>query len=599
MLPGLLIVLSALLVAAGATFFMAASVLPYEWVRLRLDRFAADGSADAYTRAVHLAIVARLRYVGVGAIALGIVVHAARRSFAAAIGRLWVASGDLSHDVGQRARRLWSEEPDYLLALAAIVSTGIGIRLWLLNWPIRHDEAYTYLTYVRHPLVLGLTKYDTPNNHLFHTLLAHVSYAIFGNEPWSVRLPAFSAGVLILPAAYVAIRALYGDAAALIGTAITTTSMAAIEISTNARGYSIVTLFFMLLVCLAAYLRETNNVAAWFLLGAFGALGLYTIPTMLYALAAVVAWLLLSVWVRDIRVPPRQFVIALTWSTLAAGVAAGILYAPILVRTDVHTVLASPIVSIKVRSLSWPAFVDGNTRMGVDAWRRWMSDLPLWCSAVWLAGVVAALAFHRRVSRTRVPLVAGVVLGCVPILLFQRVAPPSRAWVFLFPVVAGMGAAGVLYLLARCAPSRWANGREWRLLVVGSALALTVIGALSVGARSRHYTYNLSDFPGAERAVVFLAPQLRPGDKVVVLGLSLSPFLYYCDLHGLPYLTYVYDYLLEGWAPLRGANRIFVVVNERKHTLEDVLTESRLAGTGTPIEIAAFDASRVYLMTHQ
>ena len=124
-------------------------------------------------------------------------------------------------------------------------------------------------------------------------------------------------------------------------------------------------------------------------------------------------------------------------------------------------------------------------------------------------------------------------------------------------------------------------------LTIGLALLLTAGGALSLPARSRAYTYNLPEFPSAEQAVTIIAPRLAPGDKVLVLGMSLTPFLYYARRHGLPYLSYVYDYVLEGWAPLRSSKRIFVVVIDPRQTVADVLTEAHLADAPAPVEIAS------------
>ena len=74
------------------------------------------------------------------------------------------------------------------------------------------------------------------------------------------------------------IRMLHGRDAALLATALVATSMAGIEISTNARGYSIVTLLFLVLLCLGGYLRRTDSAVGSALFGGHGALTLYTIP---------------------------------------------------------------------------------------------------------------------------------------------------------------------------------------------------------------------------------------------------------------------------------------------------------------------------------
>jgi len=598
--------LSILLGAVGAGLLAATSLVPHAWVREWLDRFASDGSADAYTTAVHAAIAGRLRYPALGFLLLGALVYALRGRLVVAGRALAASASGLGRDSLRSARALWAEaSPGHRVALLGIVSAGVGMRLWLLpGWPIRYDEAFTFLNYARDPLILGLTRYDMPNNHLFHTFLVHVAYRLFGDAPWALRVPTFVAGVLVMPATYLAARVLYGRDPALLASALVATSMAAIETSTYARGYSTVTLLFLTLLCLGHYLRRTDRAAGWALFAGLGAVMLYTVPTGLYALAAVAAWLLLEAWAGDVTAAPRRFVRRLLAAVAATAALTATLYAPILVRTDLVTLLATnPIVRVKVRPVPFPAFLAGNADKAVDAWGRWASDRDAWLQVLWLAGLAAAVVFHRRVGRHRVPFGAGVLLGCGSILLVQRVVPPSRVWVFLLPVVAGMGAAGGLHVL-RGALSR--RGRpEWIPgLAVGLALLLAAGAVLTLPARNRAYAYNRPEFPGAEQAVAAIAPRLVPGDTIVVLGMSLTPFLYYAHRQGLPHLRYVYDYVLEGWEPLGRAKRVFVVVNEqapdrRGTTLAHVLADARLTDAPAPVEVAVIEAGHVYLLSRE
>ena len=115
---------------------------------------------------------------------------------------------------------------------------------------MRVDEAATYLFYVRKPPLYGLVSYTLPNNHVFHTLLVSVSTFVFGNHPWAIRMPAFLAGVAMIPLAFAAGRRIHGDAAGLITAAFVASSSVLIEYSTNARGYTIVAAIFLGLLAL-------------------------------------------------------------------------------------------------------------------------------------------------------------------------------------------------------------------------------------------------------------------------------------------------------------------------------------------------------------
>jgi hypothetical protein len=249
-----------------------------------------------------------------------------------------------------------------------------------------------------------------------------------------------------------------------------------------------------------------------------------------------------------------------------------------------------------VRPLPWDEFVAGNAGNVVVAWRRWASDWPGWFQAVWLIGIGVAVVLHRRVARTRVPLVAGFALGASRCSWFSASCPPRGSGFSCSHLRGHGGAAGVLALLGPAMARPRVRERTWRWVAVGSALLLLAGGALSVQGRSRQYRYNLAEYPGAERAVTFLVPRLLPGDRVLVLGMSQTPFLYYARRNGLPYLSYVYDYLLEGWRPLRDAARVFIVVLDPQRTLDDVVTEAQLKDAGTPVPIAQFAAAEIYLV---
>ena len=86
--------------------------------------------------------------------------------------------------------------------LLIICVIGVTLRLALLNQPMRYDETLTFIGYASRPLWQALTDYSAPNNHLFHTLLVHLT-TLFGTQysEWMIRVPAFAAGAAVIPAA--------------------------------------------------------------------------------------------------------------------------------------------------------------------------------------------------------------------------------------------------------------------------------------------------------------------------------------------------------------------------------------------------------------
>src|SRR2546430_17708472 len=80
------------------------------------------------------------------------------------------------------------------MRVAAVVLVGPGVHHQCTEDPMRYDESYSFLHFVARPLDIGLTRYPLPNNHVFQTLLAHVAWLVFGDDPPVLRLPALVAG---------------------------------------------------------------------------------------------------------------------------------------------------------------------------------------------------------------------------------------------------------------------------------------------------------------------------------------------------------------------------------------------------------------------
>ena len=142
---------------------------------------------------------------------------------------------------------------------------------------MRYDESATFMWYASQPFYVGLSKYTAPNNHLFHTLLVHISYQLFGDSVFSLRFPAFLAGVLIIPFTYLTFRYVYDRHTGLFTAALAGSSSLLIQYSTNARGYTLVTLFFLLLLLCFAHLRKHREPACWLIIAVLGALAMHTI----------------------------------------------------------------------------------------------------------------------------------------------------------------------------------------------------------------------------------------------------------------------------------------------------------------------------------
>ena len=326
-------------------------------------------------------------------------------------------------DYVERINTAWrSEEPAYRYSLLALLLAGVAIRAAFLFQPLRYDEGITYLMYASRPLSVGLSNYLMPNNHLLNTMLIHFSTRLFGSSVWAIRLPDFIAGVLVLPATYLVVRKLYNKWAALIATALAVPSFLLVAYSTDARGYMLQALVFLVMIVLA--LRVKRMRSGWAPFAILAALAFFDMPTSLYFVGALVVWMLLSALLGDTWEPKYRFISKLAASCLGAAVLTFLLYLPVITNTGISSITSDPWFA----SLPWHVFAGQLPGHLSDTWASWNHDLPIVLTVLLVVGFLASIILHRRMARDRVNL-ALVIIGWSALVFFaQRSVPFVRTW---------------------------------------------------------------------------------------------------------------------------------------------------------------------------
>src|SRR5690606_35061939 len=151
-----------------------------------------------------------------------------------------------------------------------------------------------------------------------------------GNDEWAIRLSALVAGVLIVPATYSLAFLWGGGAAGCLAALAMAASSPLIEYSVNARGYSLLCLITLCLLLLARAGLRRSGPAVWGTMGLLAALGLWTVPTMVYSLLLVPIWLIAARWRLPDQGPGMTWREIVAFPALAAALAV-LLYSPILV----------------------------------------------------------------------------------------------------------------------------------------------------------------------------------------------------------------------------------------------------------------------------
>lgn len=474
-----------------------------------------------------------------------------------------------------------TETRDHRIALAITLLIGVALRAMYLAQPMRYDEAVTYMYFVRLPWAEALSTYTYPNNHLFHTLLAKASVSLFGNYPWALRVPAFLAGIAIVPASYVVVRALYGARAALIATGLVASSGALVLYSTNARGYSLIVLAFLLLMLLALRLRSRADQTEWIAFAVVAALGLWTVPVMLYPLGCVVVWCALTSMAEGRQPELKRLGIALA----VAGLLTLLLYWPVFARSGVASVTRNRFVAPS----PWFDFFNELPDTMAQAVRSWGLGLPPLLSLALLAAAVYALARHRALSAVRIGVPLAAFVWSAWLLVVNHRAPFPRTWLWFVPIAAGLAGAGSVAVLQR------SGARGMRIADMGIpllAVILTVATSFSVVTSfAVLLTRDTGTYREAEEATAVLRQLIRPRDRIIAAIPTNGPLEYYLHRAGIPPAQLYLNPQL--------AERAFGVVDHAEgQSLEALMSQSFVRDTATwdrPMLVRQLDASTIVL----
>ncbi|MEO5814753.1 MAG: glycosyltransferase family 39 protein [Gemmatimonadaceae bacterium] len=470
----------------------------------------------------------------------------------------------------------------FRVALVGIAVIAVAIRLFHLNQPMRLDEARTFLDYAIRPLSDAISNYNIPNNHLLHTLLVWLSIRLFGHAEWAVRLPALIAGVLIVPATYVATRALADRGAALIATALAAVLPGLILYTANARGYSMVVLAFVLLIPVANALADEESAGRWLAFGSLMAIGAATIPVMLYPAGVVTLWLLAERLRRHGASSTIRFIPRLAGVLALAGIVTVVAYLPAIQRYGAASISGNKFVT----PYSWDPFFRALPRFA----ERLRQTIALGIPRLLLLGLVLAglLPLVTRNPARGKLFTLGLTTGfwCIALLVITRRPPPPRVWLFLAPLLclyAGIGLSWIIGSLSK----------RFSFAASPAIATAALLLALGIAAGNRRTVFENDESVGLVAGpdiARYLLAEARPGDRLIVGNLVSPEVDYYLFTMGGKRFG-------DMEAPSR-AERVLLIVNEtRAQTPATIQAErqdidwSRYA---SPVELRQFKAASIW-----
>lgn len=562
--------LSGLIIVAAGIALAFLSRVSYPSLKSRIDLLAADGHSSFFTETYWQDLGTRLFTAAIITTACGGTILFLSPKLADHLSQLTADLKDLVEAQYHRIRTGLQTPDGFLTALALFLLTGAGT---LIRWhysgiPVRMDEAFTYTNFVSKPLYVALSFYEQPNNHLFHTMLAWISIRLLGDTEWSLRLPALLAGTAAIPMAYATGAILFNRTAGIMAAGIMAVAPEAISYSANARGYSLLGLFTLFLAALAPALVVKPRPTHWAFFVIVSALGLWTVPVMLFPVSTVTCWILWTAMKRGVF---RKTAFRLGIATATAGLIAAVLYSPAILAMGSDAVMRNRWVSPHPPEVFIPRSIESIIATG----EQWTMGVPN--PAIWLFGTGVLLSLLPS-GRNDASWTACIIIASILLIVTKQVAPPVRSWHQFQPLLAVVSAGG------------WMNVNARFLAIIPARLVLTLAGAIVLWtgysvlrSDAPLYIINTGIATDTRGIVDWLKPRLSPEDRIIQPITSAPGFFYYCRREGI-------DRMILDEASYESAETLWIVEIPGFHTLQDLLGDRgiSIAGFSPPAMMKEF-----------
>jgi len=410
-----------------------------------------------------------------------------------------------------------------LFVVSAIVLSGALLRAPFLFHSLWFDEIAAIGDFTRYGPGPILGAWFTPSNHVLQSLLTWVSATLFGTSEFTLRLPAFLAGLGTIVAVHALGRRAGGPSIGIVAALITALMPVAVVEATEARGYAL-SICFTAIACWA-FVRgmQSGEPWTWIVMAFAGAMATWShfvASLAIVGLALVAVAMFLTRGTRIALVTRDMSIMAATppLDRNRRGRAASALVGAVMSGALATTLLAplAPDV-IAMRSQFGQSQGATPTLLSAEGARiafmlggTWAAAIPpalavLPGAALFLAGLAAS----RSDGRVRLAILAS--LAGLPLLVLLALAGSwtyARFGSFVVPGVALTMAVGLSALV------------QWQRrvgIIVGAAFAASSLVELAM----------LPERQPIRTAVEQAAVEARAGDVLVDLGIRGSVSAFY------------------------------------------------------------------------
>lgn len=399
--------------------------------------------------------------------------------------------------------------------LLAILLLATVLRVIGLNQPLWYDEILTITTHLRLPWQ-GMMQDYSMNHHYGFSLLAKLSESLFGEHPWSVRLPAMLFGVGSIWAMWSLSRYAASTKVAHVTALLLALSYHHIWFSQNARGYTEMAFWATLgtILFMKGVAHPKRSTWIW-----YGVVLMLTVFTHLTGAFVFVAhgliWLaMMAIAAARGQMTKQQFTMPFL-GYLVGGILTLAVYSPVF--ASMINVLGGV-----------------SETSGVDVMQEYQN--PIWTvlegirtgigSAGPVVGLVAVLVIALCMigatqSHKKAPLFAPIVLVHILVTILLLTTLGMRVWPRFFFV--DIGFLMLLIVLGVQLACNWFGRLNLFGLTPARSFVLASLAMVAVSAvlASRNYTLPKQNMAGA---VALVAQERKPDERVLVVGPAAEAF---------------------------------------------------------------------------
>jgi hypothetical protein len=278
---------------------------------------------------------------------------------------------------------------------------------------------------------------------------------------------------------------------------------------------------------LSEYVKSHKNRTAWGIMILLAALGLYTVPTMIFPLGSVGLWLFVS-WVFRKTSPEYSGFSFIKYLVLFSALTLFLtllFYAPVFIVSGYQSAVSNPFVRPLNPSEFWFKLAG---RLN-ETWESWNSGIPVMMMVVLIAGFCLSFLFYKRLSKRQISFPILMILSSSAVVLIRRVAPFDRMWLFAVPIFLIWAAVGLWYVFD---VSFGRMTKKFRFLNLTSRAGMLVLCCFVLVFFGNAYQFKIMNRNAKyEEIALFLQGYVSPDDVVVTTFPDDAPLRYYYQLH--------------------------------------------------------------------